>query len=134
MALLCSMRHNPGGEQSGRGRRCGGGGGCWVGVAWEGDWQGEGSNAGGRLRAGLLLAAPQAAGLLLVADAHLLGDVHQGAGHRQACRNIRTRTSMNAQTREKISDSRRSCSICHKWADRGGEDRTSALGPCWSGG
>ena len=47
---------------------------------------GSGSDAGGGLGAGLLLAAPQSSAFVLEAHAHLLRHVHQRTGHRQACR------------------------------------------------
>ena len=43
------------------------------------------SDAGGRLSGRLLFTAPQTSRLFFVADAHLLRDVHQGAGHGQPC-------------------------------------------------
>lgn len=51
-------------------------------VGW---WRRTGawSDTGGWLCSGLLFAVPQTSGLLLVANAHLLRDVHQRAGHRQ---------------------------------------------------
>lgn len=45
--------------------------------------QGFGSDAGGGLCHRLLLAAPHAAGLLFVAQTHLLRDVHQSTAHRK---------------------------------------------------
>lgn len=62
-------------------------GGCCGGglMGWEWWKQTGWSNTSGWLCSGLLFAAPQASGLLLVAHTHLLGDVHQSAGHCQTC-------------------------------------------------
>lgn len=48
------------------------------------------SDACGRLCRRLLFTTPQTSSLLLVANAHLLGDVHQRAGHRQTCKHTVT--------------------------------------------
>lgn len=51
------------------------------------------SDTGGGLCSRLLFTVPQPSGLLLVADAHLLRDVNQRAGHRQTCTHTHTKTS-----------------------------------------
>lgn len=54
----------------------------WV-LMVEEDMEWMWSDTGGWLCGGLLFAVPQTSGLLFVAHAHLLRDVHQRAGHRQ---------------------------------------------------